>query len=81
MLWRVDVFLDDPLPRWRDSRRRLPAPTRAGSAAGDDQLAREATRAVKAEEDGWPPPSGTLRGGKKIGAALEREIRDDRPRR
>lgn len=29
------------------------------------------------EEDGWSPPSGTLRGGEKIGAALEREIEEE----
>jgi ADP-ribose pyrophosphatase YjhB (NUDIX family) len=31
----------------------------------------------RAEEDGWSPPSGTLRGGEKIGAALEREIEEE----
>lgn len=29
------------------------------------------------EEDGWSPPSGTLRGGEKIGAALGREIEEE----
>lgn len=29
------------------------------------------------EENGWSPPSGTLRGGEKIGAALEREIEEE----
>ncbi len=29
------------------------------------------------EDDGWSPPSGTLQGGEKIGAALEREIEEE----
>ncbi|MGI8620053.1 MAG: NUDIX domain-containing protein [Gemmatimonadaceae bacterium] len=29
------------------------------------------------EEEGWSPPSGTLRGGEKIGAGLGREIREE----
>jgi len=29
------------------------------------------------DEDGWSPPSGVLRGGEKIGAALVREIEEE----
>lgn len=31
----------------------------------------------RADEDGWSPPSGTLRGGEKIGTALVREIEEE----
>lgn len=29
------------------------------------------------EDDGWSPPSGTLRGGERIGAALARELEEE----
>ena len=31
----------------------------------------------RAEEDGWSPPSGTLRGGDAIGEALVRELKEE----
>ncbi|HET8568817.1 MAG TPA: NUDIX domain-containing protein [Candidatus Limnocylindria bacterium] len=32
---------------------------------------------LRPEEDGWSPPSGTLRGGEALGATLEREILEE----